>query len=505
MRDNDEVRLLDTKGRLGRYFTLSHCWGGHQPLTTTMSTLADRKTSIAFSMLPKTFQDAVIVSRRLGERYLWIDSLCIIQDNDPDWQTQSAQMASIYENSALTIAALSAKNGSEGLFTEQSKRYSAIPFDIPLPTGDVQTMYARMTLPHILNDMPDDPVWNDFSLLRRGWVYQERSLSQRILYFGRHELLWECSGMTGCECFDPCSERQKVVPQGGFLGLMPMNKAHSRRDDFLPIGVGGPNYEWRTDMNITSSDPWYYCVVKFLTLNLTFEKDIFPALSGLAKRMARYRPGCEYHAGLWLSRNKLDDLCWEQDNKSSYEHQLPSGRTKTWRAPTWSWASIDRANPPCLPPNWSRLDPQFLHAELIDAHTKLLGVDKTGQITGGCIVLRAPVQTGSLVWRPYSRESRLGTASMCIESQKAPEELYLDLPPDAFEPALVSGDLLHCLRLGRLHADQALGGKDKKELSLCLRKLLNHQEDAFERVGLVYHTSTLDDTLTMIRSDIKIV
>jgi len=99
------------------YIALSHCWGPNQIITTTKATLQSRKAGIDLSMLSQVFRDAILVARRLHIRYLWIDSLCIIQDDEKDWQTESAKMASIYKDALLTIAAHAAIGGQGSLFT----------------------------------------------------------------------------------------------------------------------------------------------------------------------------------------------------------------------------------------------------------------------------------------------------------------------------------------------------------------------------------------------------
>ncbi|OWY51200.1 HET-like protein [Alternaria alternata] len=112
------IRLVDTKNREGRYACLSHCWGDKQPLRTTLKpyTLSIHQENIREEDLPKTFRDAITVSLSIGIQYIWIDSLCIIQDDEKDWQIQSAKMAAIYSNSTVTLAATEASNSEEGLF-----------------------------------------------------------------------------------------------------------------------------------------------------------------------------------------------------------------------------------------------------------------------------------------------------------------------------------------------------------------------------------------------------
>ena len=125
------VKLVETHGRSGRYVGLSHCWGSitKQPLKTTKDSIKDHLNGIAFKMLPKTFQDAVTVTRTIGIRYLWIDSLCILQDDKKDWLQESAQMGSICERGYLTIAASDAIDSTEGCFI--SRRPDLLTVEIP--------------------------------------------------------------------------------------------------------------------------------------------------------------------------------------------------------------------------------------------------------------------------------------------------------------------------------------------------------------------------------------
>jgi hypothetical protein len=100
------------------YAALSHCWGAYEPpCKTTRGTIADRETRIPWSLLPKTFQDAIKFIRRLGLRYLWIDTICIIQDDTDDWLRESSRMHSVYKNAFLTIAAASSRDSRDGLFS----------------------------------------------------------------------------------------------------------------------------------------------------------------------------------------------------------------------------------------------------------------------------------------------------------------------------------------------------------------------------------------------------
>jgi hypothetical protein len=98
----------------GPYTTLSYCWGGAQDSslkTTNLQKYEDPLFGINIANLPKKLQDAILVTRRLGIRFLWVDSLCIVQDDPNDWKREAATMCHVYQNSHLTIAAL--KSDSE--------------------------------------------------------------------------------------------------------------------------------------------------------------------------------------------------------------------------------------------------------------------------------------------------------------------------------------------------------------------------------------------------------
>jgi len=121
---NNSIRLIETTaGNLTAtaYICLSHCWGNEVPLRTTTQTLPSHLLSIPWERIPRTFKDAICYARLLRFRYIWIDSLWIVQDDPKDWATESAQMGRIYSQSALTIGAVSAPNASAGMFVSDKK------------------------------------------------------------------------------------------------------------------------------------------------------------------------------------------------------------------------------------------------------------------------------------------------------------------------------------------------------------------------------------------------
>jgi heterokaryon incompatibility protein (HET) len=175
-----------------RYATLSYCWGNILPIRTTESTLRQFETGIPEEALPKTFRDAVRIVRALGIRYLWIDALCILQDDGDDWQRESAKMMDVYSGSVLTIAASDAGDSTGGCFQklpspERSPRNHGTTSIFPVkrrgPTGEM-TARLQKSLPRMIQ--------RDTHLNTRGWTFQERILSNRIAHCMDDEMHWEC-------------------------------------------------------------------------------------------------------------------------------------------------------------------------------------------------------------------------------------------------------------------------------------------------------------------------
>jgi hypothetical protein len=118
-----DVRLYETQNESDYYVSLSHCWGKARAITTTSETLVKNSQIITWDCLPKTFQDAVTIVRRLGLKYLWIDSLCIIQDDPEDWSRESGKMVAVYQNAYLTIAATKSADDDGGCFSMASPKH----------------------------------------------------------------------------------------------------------------------------------------------------------------------------------------------------------------------------------------------------------------------------------------------------------------------------------------------------------------------------------------------
>jgi hypothetical protein len=145
------------------------------------------------SKFPKTFTDAIVVCRHLGIRFLWIDSLCIIQHDDSDWKTQSERMGDIYANATLTISAAVGEDSQSGLFVRDPRKTypCTLIFQYPMEDGLVRQGAFLTCL---------DSYWRRISYLdTRGWTFQEKYLSPRTLHFSKTKMCWTCASSNASE------------------------------------------------------------------------------------------------------------------------------------------------------------------------------------------------------------------------------------------------------------------------------------------------------------------
>lgn len=194
--DSNKLRLVEQSGRVD-YLALSHCWGSpttdeRKKYCTTPENIRRRRNGFTCEDLPKTFQDAVQVTRKLGKHFLWVDSLCIIQEEEgkTDWERESKLMEEVFSSAYCTIAATSATGWKEGFLERKSTIQSVQVQDV---SGN------RIYVCNNVDNFNDDV--EDGDLNKRGWVLQERVLSCRIIHFTKKHTYWECGKGVRCENF----------------------------------------------------------------------------------------------------------------------------------------------------------------------------------------------------------------------------------------------------------------------------------------------------------------
>jgi len=176
------------------YTALSHRWGADDhKYRTTRANFEARCKEIKFNELPLTFQNAIDVTRKLGVQYLWIDSICIIQDSCEDVRQECSRMEEVYALAYCTLAATSAKDCNKGFFRNDN--------DASLgPDDRYESLCIRKLDENFARDV------EQAELNQRGWVFQERALSRRIIHFAGTQTYWECGNMVSCESADPITE-----------------------------------------------------------------------------------------------------------------------------------------------------------------------------------------------------------------------------------------------------------------------------------------------------------
>lgn len=328
----DDIRLAFLEPKdfkypdfLPDYMTLSHCWGPPEksPIMTTKENLGQRMTRISIDDLPNTFRDAVRVTRELDERYLWIDSLCIVQDDEEDWAREAAVMAEVYRNSCCTLAALSSKDSTEGcrlVPNIQETMCQFLEFDAEDDyDGTFRVRIFEREPQEWHDEYGDDPYrrvgyGNPNSPLRyRAWTLQEREVSRRSIHFGKGQLLWECHELKASAQL-PWHHK---TPEDDFE-KWPIRNALTES-----LAPNGP---------VAKRDRWYELMEDYSFRSLTKETDKLPALSGLARHFQDVFPSGKYLAGIW-STHLPAALLW----RSEY---CPARRYSAYIAPTWSWASV---------------------------------------------------------------------------------------------------------------------------------------------------------------------
>ena len=283
------------------------------------------------SFLPQTFVEAIKVTRDLGQSYLWIDSLCILQDCSVDWELESSKMAGIYANAVCTLGR--ASDSSYGGCAGVRSRCKALR--LCLAVGTI-TLYQGVPF-----EKDNTPV------TRRAWCLQERVLARRFIQFADLGFIWFCAYQSVLEynlvnskstvsldlpllvrferdCL-PILPIQPLLPVGGDLAPGSVSQAPERRNLLVQ--------ERDVEARSKTYSYWYELVEDYTRREITKATDQLPAIAGLAQQVAKRLPEDLYIMGLWLS-DLSNGLLW---TTTFPVHQEPSPEL----APSWSWLSQD--------------------------------------------------------------------------------------------------------------------------------------------------------------------
>ncbi|KAL8863460.1 MAG: hypothetical protein Q9178_000141 [Gyalolechia marmorata] len=367
-----------------------------------MSNRIDRVT------LPKLFQDVVQLAQLLDIRYIWIDALCIVQDDKQDWQRESLLMGKTYRNADLVVGATSCNNSSESL---AAKSFKSVPISIEdksstFCAASVSTMGGNITWP----------------LHSRGWTYQEMILTNRFLDCDSNGLQLHCqqgilhaddvmNEVSRDEPFNaiPADRNIPSYEQGGGTDFrQPWSFRYFwsqflNQDQTVPTTDSGI-FKAADGKEISIPEAWQEVVMMYTNRRLTYVSDLLPALSGIASEyLNKAAAGEEYFAGLW--RNSfVQNLTWTAN------HDAVS--SDTYQAPSWSWASIRGSVDYnyTVRKEYSMIRFGEQRTSFVEALCETQGANPLGEATSGFVVLEGPISKCVL---------RVEYSKWCIQPPKA--------------------------------------------------------------------------------------
>lgn len=332
-------------------------------MKTTMSTLQSHFSNIDFASMPRTLQDAVTVTNRLDVEYLWIDSLCIIQDDDRDMARELADMPRIYGNAYVTICAASAKSCHEGFLHDRANRFiMELEMRYACPDGSIGNIRLSQNEPEeqILDREFDD------AIDARGWAFQERILSPRLLEYGTKQMRWHCASAIH---YDGGNTNTNIFASMIKYSLVHRTVIDNPKADLIDV-VG-----W-----------WGQAVDEYSRRSLSLPADRLIACAAIAQRVATQH-NLTYAAGLWKEELALQ-LLW------SIPSSLMEKRPTVYRAPTWSWASVDGPVRFTARKKDEPVDIEILDCVTVEAHADL----PHGAVIDGFLIVRGRLRRGRLYY-----------------------------------------------------------------------------------------------------------
>lgn len=309
------IRIYETiEAEILQWISLSYCWGADQTMKATQGNFDKLTAGISLASLPKTLQDAIFITYLLGLEYIWIDALCIIQDDDDDKANEISRMHDIYKAAFVTLIAASASRSTEG-FLQDKSGFLSYP---RAPKVSLRWRWSEDLVSDVVVCKSDGSVptlGSTDPITSRAWTFQEHILSPRVIYFSETQIRWRCQ-----DC-DTYVGRPNPEKNDWWFNLTP----HTLRsqDEFLKT--------------------WMRIVEAYSNRLLSEPMDKLVALSAVCHEIGTSSVH-SYFAGLW-KENLAFQLLWHRSSLGPWKlpQNPPKSRPSIYRAPSWSWASIDDA------------------------------------------------------------------------------------------------------------------------------------------------------------------
>jgi hypothetical protein len=437
--DAGRVKLHVSQGEKAQYAALSYCWGQTPQLTTTGETLKHSvQEGIKIEELPKTLQDALYTTKQLGIPYLWIDSLCIIQDSFEDKSAEITRMPQIYKNAVVTLSAAIAPDCGQGFLEDRQevRRRVQSAFRLPLLPDDEALYVDTPAIGEVFLCLDQDLGFNikDFAdepINKRAWTLQESWLSPRLLIYGSGPLKWQCLSKS----ITHGDESPRIDSfESDFRGR---SKFFTSRD--LAQGDIDPQLQltYTSEQREVLLTEWKHLVYLYTRRSLSFADDKLPALSGIAAEFHRLS-GDTYLAGLWKSSLPWGLLWHRLSGHADQSHSDRSPKPSFWKrlsklfrrnkssphpvldyhSPSWSFATTSGPVTFESPLYLERTTQVVIHSSSTTPETTLAPF---GRVTGGKLTLTGPMRR--MEWPEV-------TARYVIETEGNPHIYWDYIIPD---------------------------------------------------------------------------
>jgi hypothetical protein len=464
-KDQKTIRLVENEVSSATYAALSHRWSEEtQQVRLEHRNMAQRKRDgICLAEFPPMMQDAISVLRGLGILNVWIDCMCIIQDDKDDWRREAATMASVYANAELTLAATWCAGSGQSLFQDSSGNNSTA---VDIRDVDGTSIFLRPVWPHYMVRDTEESLLaeTEWPLLTRAWVYQEQFLSRRMLHFTQHELFWECNEALDCEC-------SWYRPRDNLT--MPLVSQYKQP---------------------AASKDWSQIISEYSRRSLTFKSDNLAALAGIAKSFGWQNPDAgKYLCGLW--EGKLEScFFW-------YLTEPAKARPDVGQMPSWSWASVT-GNVTCWEVSLEGIE--FLgsnvtyHGDAYMGNVEVAKITLCGSVAPGTIYhgqqwadMQKHISLSPMLGEDSDTEYESGAPGFGLKvgdqfATFQPDYLFDD--PIRQPTHIASGSRVLCLTFGRITGimnDPELEREIRWVSAYCLvLRCVDEDQELYERVGV---------------------
>ncbi|KAL6704544.1 hypothetical protein ACN47E_008173 [Coniothyrium glycines] len=450
--NGQDVHLVSSTGPV-KYAVLTYCWGPYSQSMTLKANITERHKRLDISLLPQTLQDAIFTTRKLGLEYIWIDSICILQDDRDDWAREAATMAGVYSNGYVVLAATAAAASTQGFLWP---RKPPLVVQCAPAVGPSFEVLARRNDTHWCNL---DRHSNEYSLFSRAWCMQERYLARRIVHFLPAEVRFECRCYDACEC--------DAVP-------WPHPEPTSGDDFYRELRAA---CESGTIGDLEFAGLWNNLTKEYSEMGITHRTDLLPALGGIARSLAPISPG-RYLAGLW-EKGLAFQLTWYCDD---FDMDTTPIQVETLPRPTWSWISSPEK---IWPENHYKSPRDKMNAlcSLVSSHVQLLRDDPFGEIQSISLTLKGPVVSGPNILHFFAQVAAERTffLEFSIDAKnkfKAPK-----MRPETFKQLHALTDWATVKCLGLYTFESRIQGRDVNFVDgLLLQRVPN--SSAYARIGI---------------------